>query len=420
VSGAGLTLGVVYHMPFWQAADGSIWEAEGSFARYIDSLAPYFDRIVLAVPVFDAPPASGTRLRARNVQLAALPYFPGPRQFYPRLATIYPRLRAFVASCDVVHLRVPSPAAWFAFRLARRIERPVFALIVGDYRALLPHLPYTGLKRLLFGAYVALEEHAVARIARGSLTFANGAALRIKHQRDNPRIHETRTTTLDAADIGSRADTCQARPIRVLTVSRIDPRKNLRVLPQAIAMLRGEGVDVTLDIIGPTIGLIGEREREAIAADAARAGVTRYVHLRGALPLAELMAAYRAYDIFVLPTGPGEGIPRVLLEAMAAGLPIVTTNVSGIAGLIIDRSNGLLVDSHDARDGASQGGPLASAASIAAAVRMLIDTPALRQAIIRGGYETARAHTLDVQAASMMAVVANELGLTLTRAPRVA
>ena len=91
-----MTLGIVYHMPFWQTADGAIWEAEGSFARYVDSRAPYFDEILLAVPVFDVPPACGTRVRASNVRLAPLPYCPGPRQFYPRLAGIYGRLRRFM------------------------------------------------------------------------------------------------------------------------------------------------------------------------------------------------------------------------------------------------------------------------------------------------------------------------------------
>ena len=69
-----MTLGILYHMPFWQSADGSLWEAEGSFARYVDSLAPYFDRIILSVPVFETPPASGSRVRAANVSLAPLPF----------------------------------------------------------------------------------------------------------------------------------------------------------------------------------------------------------------------------------------------------------------------------------------------------------------------------------------------------------
>ena len=403
----GLTLGVVYHMPFWQTADGTLWEAEGSFARYIDSLAPYFDQVVLAVPVFDSPPASGTRVRATNVRLLALPYFPGPRQFYPQIATIYRRLRQFVSMCDLVHLRIPSPAAIFAFHLARRRNRPVFSLVVGDYRALLPYLPYKGVKRALFGGYVELEERAVARIARGSLTFANGGALRAKHQRDNPHVVETKTTTLEAGDIASRADTCAGPRIRLLTVSRIDPRKNLRVMPQAIALLRREGFDVTLDIVGPPIGLLGEQERDAIIAEAASAGVGEHVRLRGSLPLDTLMATYREYDIFVLPTGPGEGIPRVLLEAMAAGLPVVTSTSSGIGSLVSNGHNGVLLETP-------------TAAAVAGAVRTLIEAPALRQRLIRGGYDTARAHTLDVQAASMMAVVARELGVTLARAPKVA
>ena len=109
-----MTLGVLYHMPFWQAANGSLWEAEGSFARYVDSLAPYFDEVLLAVPAFDAPQSGGSRVRSPNVRLSPLPYFPGPRQFYPALPAIHPRLRDWVGRCDVLNFRVPTPAAAFA------------------------------------------------------------------------------------------------------------------------------------------------------------------------------------------------------------------------------------------------------------------------------------------------------------------
>jgi len=68
-----MTLGIVYHMPFWRAGDGTLHEVEGSFARYVDSLAPYFDEISLCVPVYATAQPAGTRLRAANVTVAPLP-----------------------------------------------------------------------------------------------------------------------------------------------------------------------------------------------------------------------------------------------------------------------------------------------------------------------------------------------------------
>jgi glycosyltransferase involved in cell wall biosynthesis len=395
-----VTLGILYHMPFWQAADGSLWESEGSFARYVDSLAPYFDEVILSVPVFDRPQASGSQVRASNVRLAPQPYFPGPRQFYPMLPRVYRRLKSWVAECDVIHLRVPTPAAIFAFRAAMQMRKPVFLLVVGDYEALLPHLPYRGVKKTLFSAYVAFEEWALRHMTSRVLTFTNGASLRRKHEQHGTRIVETKTTTLSQQDIGTRTDVAQSRPIRALTVSRIDPRKGLRALPGAVEILVREGVDISLDVIGPTIGLIGDDERDAIARDAESRGVADRVALVGPVPLDRLMSMYRDYDMFILPTQPGEGIPRVLLEAMANGLPIVTTDVSGITSLITHEANGLLI-------------PDASAKSVAAAISRLVTDGELRRRVIQGGYATARGLTLERQAADMMRIVGTELGLPL-------
>ena len=399
-----MTLGILYHMPFWQAADGSLWEAEGSFARYVESLAPYFDHIVLCVPVHDRPQPSGSKLRATNVSLAPLPYFPGPKQFYPKLLQMWPRLRAWVDRCDVINLRVPSPAAYFAYRFARARRKPVFLLVVGDLQALLPHLGYRGLTRALYARYVAFEERALRIMTAAALTFVNGAALRQKHEGAARRIHETRTSTLAAGDIASRTDALTSPRVRLLTVSRIDPRKGLRVLPAVIAALRDAGHDVTLDIVGPAVGQNGEAEREAIVDEARLLGISDEIRLRGAIALDQLMPLYREFDAFVLPTKPGEGIPRVLLEAMANGLPVITTEVAGIGSLIAHERNGLLVD----------GG---SAPAIAAAVTRLIEDAPLRRRLIDNGYETARAHTVERQAEQMMSTTARELGLTLHRRP---
>jgi D-inositol-3-phosphate glycosyltransferase len=83
---------------------------------------------------------------------------------------------------------------------------------------------------------------------------------------------------------------------------------------------------------------------------------------------------------------------------MANGLPVVTTNVSGISSLVRDGRNGLLLDDP-------------SPERIASAIRTLVATPDLRRRLIETGYETARAYTLERQAAEMMRIVSAEFGI---------
>jgi glycosyltransferase involved in cell wall biosynthesis len=392
-------LGIVYHMPFWRAADGTLREVEGSFARYVDSLAPYFDEITLCVPVLAEARGAGTPIRSANVTLAPLPPFDGPVHFYPQLPRMLVRVFRFVRTIDVLHCRIPTPAAIFASAFARLLGRPSFVLIVGDLRALLPTMPYRGIKRQLWRMYTAFEERNVQSMVERSVAFANGAALAEKHARPAHPVIQTQTTTIGAADIGDRLDTFAGDAFRLLTVSRIDPRKNLRVLPEMLRRLIRRGVDISLDIIGPTVGAPGEAERAGIERDAAANAVA--LRLPGAIALDQLLGRYGEYDAFILPTGPGEGVPRVLLEAMAAGLPIVTTNVAGIPSLVMHEVNGLLVEP--------------TAAALAVAVARLIDDPALRRRLIANGYNTARGFTLEAQAARMMQSVSAQLRIALKR-----
>jgi glycosyltransferase involved in cell wall biosynthesis len=395
-----MRLGIVYHMPFWRAADGSLRELEGSFARYVDSLAPYFDEISICAPSIERPSGEGTAIRSANVTLAALSSFEGPAQFYPKLPVVLPKLLTWVRGLDVLHCRVPTPAAPFAFAFARMLGKPAFILIVGDLRALLPSMPYRGVKKIIWRAYTEFEERSMQWMADHALAFANGGALTEKHSRPDRPVVQTTTTTISIADIASRTDTCLGRPVRMLTVSRIDPRKGLRVLPAAVEALLAMGIDATVDIVGPSIGRPGDEEKRAIAVDAAERRVESRVNVVGPVPLDQLLPLYQKYDVFVLPTLPGEGIPRVLLESMTSGMPVVTTRVSGIPSLITHEVNGLLMDDN-------------GSAAVAAAVARIVNDAPLRQRLIANGYETARGRTLETQAGKMMAVVAQELHVRL-------
>ena len=395
-----MRLGIVYHMPFWRAADGSLREVEGSFARYVDSLAPYFDEISLCVPVLSEARGEGTPIRATNVTLAPLPNFEGPVHFYPQLLTVLPRIWRWVRTIDVLHCRIPSPAAIFAFVLARTHGRPAFVLIVGDLKALLPTMPYRGLKKILWRGYTAFEEWAVQWMSDRSVAFANGEALAAKHSTSAKAVIVTTTTTISAADISSRADIDATDTLRILCVSRIDPRKGLRVLPDVVRLLGDQGIAVSLDIVGPAVGRPGVEEQEAIASTAQQLGVGDRVHCLGPVPLEQLLPLYRGYDVFVLPTLPGEGIPRVLLEAMTSGVPVVTTRVAGIPSLIKHEVNGLLVEAP-------------TAVAVADAISRVVHDAGLRRRLIANGYETARGFTLEAQAARILSEVSARLPVTL-------
>lgn len=395
-----MRLGLVYHVSFTRGPGGGLYEEEGSFSRYAESLAPYFSEVELCVPVRDGSDLGGYRLSAPNVSLAPLPHFDGPKQFYRRLPRILLQLSRQLPRWDVVHLRLPTPLGIFAFLLARLRQKPTFLLIVGDLGGVARSLTYSPLTARLYRAYVAFEEAGLAWMTGRALTFTNGSALFRKYQRPGRYVYETKTSTIREVDIEVRHDTCQQRPVRLLSVARVDPRKGLKVLPAAIRLLTERGHDVQLDIVGPVVGQAGERERMEVFARARALGVEARLRFLGPIPLGALFDLYRQCDLFVLPTLPGEGIPRVLLEAMAFGLPVVSTDVAGIPSLITSGWNGLLV-------------PPGSPAALADAVHLLLDDGELRKRLIKNGYESARAHTLQRQARWMMERVAAQTGLAL-------
>ncbi|MGH7847896.1 MAG: glycosyltransferase family 4 protein, partial [Candidatus Binatia bacterium] len=106
-------------------------------------------------------------------------------------------------------------------------------------------------------------------------------------------------------------------------------------------------------------------------------GVSASVILRGALPNKEVMATYDRAAILVQASiiaenSDRDGIPNVVLEAMASGVPVVATRVSGIPEVVEDGITGLLVDPQDER-------------TLAQAICRLLDNPTLRMELAQQG-----------------------------------
>jgi len=132
--------------------------------------------------------------------------------------------------------------------------------------------------------------------------------------------------------------------VRLLAVARLVRKKGLDTFVDACAVLRDRGVDFEAVIVGES----GDHEQE-VRARVAATGLGARVTFLGPLTQTGLFAQYQQASVFALPCriledGDRDGIPNVLMEAMACGLPVVTTGVSGITELVRDGVNGLIVE----------------------------------------------------------------------------
>jgi glycosyltransferase involved in cell wall biosynthesis len=127
----------------------------------------------------------------------------------------------------------------------------------------------------------------------------------------------------------------------VLAVARLVPIKNLTLLVEAIAIVRERVGHVHLVIVGdgPEGGAL--RELSAVR------GLADAVTFAGSIPFEETARFYRAADVFAL-SSTFDNSPNAVLEAMASGLPVVTTDVGGVREFVTDRVGGFVVPPGDA------------------------------------------------------------------------
>jgi len=155
--------------------------------------------------------------------------------------------------------------------------------------------------------------------------------------------------------------------VRLLCVGRLTPAKCQVLLVQACARLRDAGLAFHLTLVGT--GPDRARVEKAIADH----DLQRHITLTGALNQSQVRDQFDRADIFVLPSL-AEGIPVVLMEAMASGAPCVTTPVNGIPELIQHEKTGLLALPGDVD-------------SLAEQLTRLIRDPALRHALATAAHD---------------------------------
>lgn len=154
----------------------------------------------------------------------------------------------------------------------------------------------------------------------------------------------------------------------VTSISQLIPEKGIGYLIDAAALARSEGKNVSFIHVGD--GRCAGEYRDRVR----QLGIENHFIFAGLLNLQEIADILRQSDVFTLPCTWGEAFSLVILEAMAAGKPVIATRVGGNPEAVEDGRNGLVVPPHDAQ-------------ALAAAITRLHDSPDERREM---GRESAR------------------------------
>ncbi len=212
--------------------------------------------------------------------------------------------------------------------------------------------------------------------------FARSQLMRLS---DGTQWAKLQVCRLGVAAHGERRPAAGETVPQLLCVGRLVPAKGQRVLLDACAQLRAAGRAFRLTLVGH-----GDDER-GLREHARGLGLDGCVTFAGALNAGEVRAALERADVFVLPSL-AEGIPVVLMEAMAAGVPCVSCPVNGIPELIEHGTNGLLATPGDAN-------------TLAARITQLLDDPGVRERLAAAGRARVRdAFDLERNAARLAAL----------------
>ncbi|MCK5876688.1 MAG: glycosyltransferase family 4 protein [Candidatus Marithrix sp.] len=158
----------------------------------------------------------------------------------------------------------------------------------------------------------------------------------------------------------------------ILCVGRLVPDKGQFILLEAIARLIAEGYKIRLHLVG------GGPDKIILEAEVKQRKLGEHIILTGPINQDQILKFYTNTDIFVLASF-AEGLPVVLMEAMAMKIPCVTTNITGVPELIEHRVNGLLVAPSDID-------------SLTSAIKELMDKPDFRQQLSIAANQKVKQH----------------------------
>jgi glycosyltransferase involved in cell wall biosynthesis len=358
------------------------------FLRFVSEVAQDFERCVVFSRVVGSDASDPSLVLPAHLRPVRLPDYGNVRRLWAVARAATGTTRSFwrgLADVDVVWAFGPHPFELLLVALASVRRKRVVLGVRQDspayFRARLPSprwKPVLAAVRALDGLHRLLARRLPATVV--------GEAAAMRYSSGKGSVLTMRPSLVQAADV---VDEPQPRDwsgeIELLTVGRVDAEKNPFLLVDAVAeleRLRPGRYRLRWVGVGPLA--------EAVGARVAEVGLEGRFELPGYVPFGpELLALYRRAHALVH-VSLTEGVPQVLVEALASGTPIVATDVGGIGAALEGGQAGLLVPPSDLR-------------ALVDAMLRLTDDEDLRTRLVSRGLELARDWTLEAEAARVAA-----------------
>ena len=321
----------------YETPDGRHWTPAiygyAFWTRYLNVFETV--RIVARTKKVDKLPDKVLAVDGKGVEVYPVPFYQGPKQLAKVYFKINKALRNVADGCDAALFRMPSQTAQMTYRHVKG-KIPIGGEIVYD--------PTDDLKRTDVSWVIHLLNRIISSNLKSFCYSANGVSYVTEHsiQRHYPSkarlegesdqyfesFYSTITLSDDAFYQPRNYDGITSLKIAFSNVSMNSERKGEPVLIRTVAKLRESGCDVSAVLIGDG------SMRFSFQALAEKLNIGDYVLFTGRLSSAEeVRKVLMETDMFVFPSQ-AEGLPRGVLEAMAIGLPVLSTPVGGIPEVI--------------------------------------------------------------------------------------
>ncbi len=350
---------------------------------FLPEVGRRFDSLLLFGRVEPATDAGHFAFLPPSIDFVELPYYGDLRQL-PGVARACWRTTAIfwrgLTRVDTIWVFGPHPFGVLLVCMAllrrKRVVLGVRQDTLAYFRARLPNrrwAPALLLVKALDAAYRLL--------ARRSKTVVTGPEIAQHYGGESPRLHVMTESVVREDEVAAGPqDQNWTGELELLTVGRLDVEKNPILFVEALGLLERERPGRYRVIWvggGPMVAEMRSRATEL--------GVADRVELRGWVPFGpELLELYRRAHLFVH-VSLTEGVPKVLIEALASATPIVATDVGGVRALLDGGRAGLLVPPSDLE-------------ALVGAIQRLADDEDLRERLVVHGLELGRALTLEAEA----------------------